>query len=95
MTLDDDLAQPAHRAGPDAYATAHLLAAELRLATVKDLIQWTTEPKLLPTLLIGKQRGARWADVEEGFLRWMLRQDGMEVDLRWNAERELKRRAGQ
>jgi exodeoxyribonuclease X len=94
VTLDDAKAQPAHRAGPDAYATAHLLAAELKLATVKDLIQWTTEPKLLPTIPIGKQRGAKWADVEEGFLRWMLKTTDMDTDLKWNAERELKRRIG-
>lgn len=89
---DSAYCQPAHRAGPDAYATAVLLAAELKLATVDELIQWTTEPRLLPTIPIGKQRGAKWADVEDGFLRWMLRTADMDPDLKWNAQRELNRR---
>ncbi len=92
-SVDPVLAQPAHRAGPDAYATACLLAAELAQVPLKTLIQWTREPKLLPTLPIGKQRGAKWPDVEEGFLRWMLRTDDMDPDLKWNAQRELNRRA--
>ena len=92
--IDAALAQPAHRAGPDAYATAHLLAACLELTSVADLIAWTKEPKLLPTIPIGKQRGAKWPDVEEGFLRWMLRTVDMDSDLKWNAQRELNRRAG-
>jgi exodeoxyribonuclease X len=90
---DAALCQPAHRAGPDAYATAHLLAAELKLATLGELIAWTAEPRLLPTIPIGKQRGAKWQDVEEGFLRWMLRTADMDSDLKWNAQREIDRRS--
>lgn len=93
-TIDPALAQPAHRAGPDAYATAHLLKALLTRVTVEDMIRWTAEPKLLPTIPIGKQRGAKWPDVEEGFLRWMLRTADMDPDLKWNAQRELGRRSG-
>ena len=86
------LAQPAHRAGPDAYATAWTLAALLREASVADMIRWTSEPAALTTCPLGKWRGKPWADVEEGFLVWMLRQATMEADLRWNAQRELDRR---
>jgi exodeoxyribonuclease X len=93
VTLSHAVAQPAHRAGPDAYVTAYLLVACLSRVNVRTLIQWTREPRLLPTIPIGKQRGAKWADVEEGFLRWMLRTDDMDSDLKWNARRELDRRA--
>lgn len=90
---DHDLTQPAHRAGPDAYVTAHLLLALFNAgATGKQMIAWTKEPRLLPTCPIGKFRGKPWPEVEAGFLGWMLRQEGMEEDLKWNARREIARR---
>lgn len=88
------LCQPAHRAGPDAYASAHLLAAILNLGTtVPELLTWTKEPALLPRITIGKQKGSRWPDVEAGFLHWMVGKKDIDADLRWNAQRELDRRA--
>lgn len=93
LALDDALAQPTHRAGPDAYITAHILAALLKRATGAQMAAWTRQPPLLPTCPIGKEwRGKAWADVDAGFLGWMLRQPDMEADLKWNAQRELDRR---
>jgi exodeoxyribonuclease X len=90
---DHALTQPAHRAGPDAYVTAHLLLALFDAgATGRDMIAWTKEPRLLPTCPIGKFRGKPWSEVEPGFLGWMLRQESMEEDLKWNARREIARR---
>lgn len=93
LSLDHDTAMPPHRAGPDAYVTAHILKALLETgATGKDMVAWTQEPRLLPTCPIGKFRGKPWAEVETGFLGWMLQQASMEADLKWNAQRELDRR---
>lgn len=93
---DHALTQPAHRAGPDAYVTAHILLALFETgATGRDMIAWTKEPRLLPTCPIGKFRGKPWPEVEAGFLGWMLRQPTMEDDLKWNAEREIARRSQQ
>lgn len=93
ITPDHVKAQPAHRAGPDAYVTAHILLALFNTgATGRDMIAWTKEPRLLPTCPIGKFRGKPWPEVEGGFLGWMLRQEGMEEDLKWNAQREITRR---
>lgn len=93
LTLDHETAMPPHRAGPDAYVTAHILKALLQTgATGKDMVAWTREPRLLPTCPIGKFRGKPWAEVEAGFLNWMLAQPTMEPDLKWNAQRELDRR---
>lgn len=89
-----ELTQPAHRAGPDAYVTAHLLRALFEAgATGKQMVAWTKEPCLLPKCPLGKFRGKPWSEVEDGFLGWMLRQPTMEADLKWNAEREIARRA--
>lgn len=90
---DDTQTQPVHRAGPDAYVTAWLLIALLNDgATGKEMVQWSKEPKLLPKCPIGKFRGMPWSDVDDGFLGWMLKQSDMDADLKWNADRELKRR---
>jgi exodeoxyribonuclease X len=91
---DDDKTQPSHRAGPDAYVTAHILLALFEAGhTGKEMVAWTKEPRLLPTCPIGKFRGKPWPEVEDGFLGWMLRQPTMEEDLKWNAEREITRRS--
>lgn len=89
---DHDKTMPPHRAGPDAYVTAHILKALLNQATGRQMAAWTKEPRLLPRITIGKQKGSPWPEVETGFLQWMLRQPEMEYDLRWNAQRELNRR---
>lgn len=91
---DHALTQPAHRAGPDAYVTAHILLALFNAgASGKEMVAWTKEPRLLPKCPIGKFRGQPWSEVEAGFLGWMLRQEGMEEDLKWNARREIARRS--
>lgn len=92
---DHALTQPAHRAGPDAYVTAHILLALFNTGvTGREMIAWTKEPRLLPTCPIGAEwRGKKWADVDGGFLRWMTNNATMETDLKWNAQRELDRRA--
>lgn len=94
LSLDHETAMPPHRAGPDAYVTAHILKALFAAgATGREMVAWTKEPRLLPTCPIGKFRGKAWADVEAGFLTWMLAQPTMEPDLKWNAQRELDRRS--
>lgn len=95
ISLVHAVAMPPHRAGPDAYVTAHILRALLNAgATGKELIAWTKEPRLLPTCPLGKMRGKKWADVDAGFLSWMLAQPTMEEDLKWNARQEMARRKG-
>lgn len=86
---------PAHRAAPDAYVTANILLALFDAGiTGKDMVAWTMEPPVMPRCPLGKFRGKPWAEVEDGFLGWMLRQPGMEEDLKWNAQREIQRRSG-
>lgn len=94
ISLDHETAMPPHRAGPDAYVTAHILKALLTEATGAQMAAWTKEPRLLPTCPIGKEwKGKPWPQVDAGFLGWMLRQADMEADLKWNAQREIARRS--
>lgn len=91
--FDCAAAYPPHRAGPDSYATALVLAALYEAGmTSADLWRWTQLPRLLSACPIGKFRGRPWPEVEQGFLQWMTRQDDMEEDLKWNAQTELDRR---
>lgn len=95
INLDHALTQPSHRAAPDAYVTAHILLALFDTGvTGAEMVRWTREPRLLPTCPIGAEwRGKKWAEVDGGFLRWMTQQATMEDDLKWNAQREIDRRA--
>jgi exodeoxyribonuclease X len=93
-----ELTQPPHRAGPDAYVTAHLLSVLLAFESARQMVAWTKEPALYPRCPIGEKQGWRgkaWADMEGGALHWITRQDGpsgIEPDVRWCAQRELNRR---
>ncbi|MBB4017339.1 exodeoxyribonuclease X [Chelatococcus caeni] len=73
--LDRHVADFAHRAGPDAYVTAHLLRDMLQIATIDELVQWSSEPALLVTCHIGRYRGTPWRDIDSGFLWWVLERD--------------------
>lgn len=88
-----DQAQPMHRAGPDTLITAHLLSVLLKRATTHEMLTWTSEPRLLPLCPIGEFKGKPWSEVEHSFLRWMVNKAGMEEDNKWNARREIERRA--
>lgn len=92
LRLDPALANPAHRAGPDAWVTAHLLIDLLKEATVEQMIQWTREPRRLDRIPFGKHRGSRWADAPADYLRWMAGQGDMDADVVAVARQELERR---
>lgn len=92
LSLDHALAMPPHRAGPDAFVTAHLFAELLEVASVEQMIAWTAEPRLYPTISFGKHRGAKWSELPFDYLQWMTRQADMEADAKWCARRELDRR---
>lgn len=85
------LATPAHRAGPDAYVTAFHVRDLLELASVEDLIKWSSEPALQVTCHIGRQRGMKWRDVDIGFLYWLLDKD-FDEDVLFTARFEIERR---
>ena len=81
---------PAHRAGPDAYVTAHHLRDMLNEASVAQLLAWSREPGLLPRVPAGPARGRAWAELTQDALRsFAVMRD---PDVRFSAEVELRRR---
>lgn len=89
----EDAAMPPHRAGPDAYVTAHLLArmiAEGR-ATIDDMVRWSSGPPLLPRITFGKHRGSKWEDVPRDYLEWIVNKSDLDSDTKANARHHLKK----
>ena len=95
LRLDHALAMPPHRAAPDTWVTAHLLAEILKEVSVEELIDWTTQPKLYPRIPFGKHRGAAWSEVPLDYLQWVTGQKDMEYDVVWCARQEIARRKAQ
>lgn len=91
LVLDHSVAMPPHRAGPDAYVTAHILCELLRDHSVETLIDWTRKPTHYPRVPMTKHKGALWSDVDYGLLRWFLNAD-VEADIKAAARAEMKRR---
>jgi exodeoxyribonuclease X len=93
VEFDQDRAWPPHRAEADAYATAVILR-EIMAAGVTgaELFEWTRMPAILPRCPIGQYRGRKWAEVDGGFLQWILRTIKDRDDLTYCAALELDRR---
>ena len=85
-------ADPAHRAGPDAYVTAFILREALAKATIDQMVAWTAEPALLIRCGFGKHRGVLWRDVPTDYLRWCSGQQ-MDEDVAFTVRSEMRRRA--
>lgn len=90
LDLDAAISLPAHRAGPDAYVTAHLLTSLLETENVEQLLAWTREPAVVS---FGKYRGLPWSDVPSDYLEWMIGEARMDASRLRQAHQELKRRA--
>lgn len=93
LTLDAALAMPPHRAGPDAWVTAHLFAEMAHVMPVAEMMDCTLKPKQLPTIKFGKHRGTQWPEIPADYLHWMTRQKDMDADSVYWANEELARRA--
>lgn len=92
-TLGRGARQMPHSAAHDAIVTALLLAELQRAGTsIEDMLAWTEQPAMLPTCPLGDWRGHKWADVDEGFLLWIMRKIHDREDVRFCAQAELDRR---
>jgi exodeoxyribonuclease X len=88
--LVHELGLPAHRAMPDAYVTAHHLRDMLNEASLDQLLLWSGEPGLLPRVPSGPDRSKSWDQITEAALRNLALD--RDIDIRFSAETELRRR---
>lgn len=85
-----DRGLPAHRAGPDAYVTAHHLRDMLNAVPATQLLEWSREPGLLPRLPSGPDRGKAWPTLSADTLARYA--EDRDVDIRFSARAEIARR---
>lgn len=90
--LDRARGLPVHRAGPDAYVTAHHLRDMLAVASLDELIAWSAAPALLPRVPFGPLRGKRWCEVDDAHLAAAT--SDRDEDVRHTAAHETARRRG-
>lgn len=89
LDLEDALAMPPHRAGPDTYVTGHILREALKVATVEQMIAWTDQPSLLPNVTFGKHKGQKWQDLPADYLTWIVHKSDMDEDTKFTAKHHL------
>jgi exodeoxyribonuclease X len=97
LDLDPHLAMPPHRAGPDAYVTAHIFARMLEHEgenRLRRMLAWTREPGLLPGINFGKHKGQGWQQPPADYLTWLIHKSDMDEDVKFTAQHELMRRRG-
>ena len=93
--LDRAIGLPAHRAGPDAYVTAHHLRDMLTMASAEQLLTWSAEPALLVRVPFGLSRGRAWSDLDNDALaRIIAGESGGNLDVAFSARHEQRRRLG-
>ncbi len=91
--LDRAAGLPAHRAGPDAYVTAHHLRDMLAHADVAQLLAWSEQPALLVRVPHGALRGRSWEELDDAQLEQVLSgQWGQNQDMMFTAREERARR---
>lgn len=99
--FDRDLAHPPHRAGPDAYVTAHVLRAILAQQSAENvrswidtLVRWSAGPALLIKVGFGKHFGKRWSEVPVDYLEWIVEKSDIDDrDVRATAKYHLRLKA--
>jgi exodeoxyribonuclease X len=70
-----DVDGPPHRALPDAAVTAGNLEFLLRKTTTQEMIDLMSQQPLLRTVHFGQHRGRPWAEMDRGYLNWILSKD--------------------
>ena len=91
--LVHELGLPVHRAGPDAYVTAHHLRDMLNEVSVEQLLAWSREPGLPPRVPAGPMRGRPWSQLDDDALRAFA--GDRDIDVRFSAQTELSVRGEQ
>lgn len=93
LVCEPSAAMPPHRAGPDAYICAVLLAHMAAAGTtIEEMARWSNGPALLTKINFGKHRGERWENLPTDYLRWIADKSDLGRDEKANAKHWLKQR---
>jgi exodeoxyribonuclease X len=72
LPIDRKLAEPPHRALPDAYVTAHILQELLKMRPLERLVEISKEPGFLPRMTLGEHYGKKFSEVPRAYLEWLV-----------------------
>lgn len=93
LNIDPKRAEPPHRALPDAYVTAHILARLLQEKTVDELVHISKYPALLHRINFGtKAKGLLYSEAPADYLEWIAFKSDMNEDTKFTAKYWLKKR---
>ena len=84
--------QNAHNAGHDAEVTFQILEKLLDHATLEQMIEWSKEPGLLPSMPMGKHFKQKWDMIPWPYMEWCIKQADMREDVVFCCKREMARR---
>lgn len=94
LDVDRTLAEPAHRALPDAYITAHLLKRMLEFKTIEQMINISKYPSLLYRITFGKKaKGQLYSEAPLDYLTWIRDQSDMDEDTKFTCNYWIRKRA--
>ena len=71
LNVDREIASPPHRAGPDSYVTAHLIARALARMTPEQMVELSAAPITLPRLHFGKHVGVACSEIPLDYWSWV------------------------
>lgn len=95
LDIDQQRGLPAHRAGPDSYVGAALMARILTSENAPDIetmIEWSNEPQLMTMVNFGKHKGTRWDELPTDYLEWIVDKSELDRDTKANALHRLRQR---
>lgn len=81
-----------HRALSDTIVTAAIFVELMKHASWAQMVEWSSQPALLTRFGFGKHRGAKFADVPEDYLRWIIDKSDLDAGVKFSARHELDRR---
>lgn len=97
LDVDKGRAWPPHRAGPDSYLGAALMARILAddRVSVAEMVRWSSGRALLPRITFGEHIDKKWSEVPLDYLEWIIKPKVKPLNPDWvaNAKHELKQRA--
>ncbi len=86
LDLKPELAEPPHRALPDAYVTAHLFNELLKHKTPDEMVHISKYPALLKKMNFGKHKGTTFEDAPLDYLEWIRDKSDMDEDTKFTAK---------
>ncbi|RUX08046.1 MAG: 3'-5' exonuclease [Mesorhizobium sp.] len=93
LPCDRKLADPPHRALPDAYVTAHLFIRLLDHKTPEEMAKISEYPALLKVMNFGKHKGMTFEDAPIDYLEWIRDKSDMNEDTKFTARYWVQKRA--